>query len=289
MLTLLIGDLFIPDRVVDMPVKFRKLLSPNAPAVPLNAKISQVLCLGNITQSASTLRFLHELSPFFSVVRGEFDDVNLVSQQLALLDGKSDLLVPFYKVVSADNFRIGLTAGYQIVPRNDPLLLLAFAREIDVDILVWGGTHRVEAYTLDGKFFINPGSATGAFSMNWPDIDEDEDEDEDDDEAKGDANSDESESNTNTDSVPGAESKVDETVEETKGDKTKDTNKDEGSGSDVVAETDKEADEEFDSSHLSSTLPSFCLLDTNTSRCTLYIYTHVNGEVKVDKVLYLKE
>ncbi|OBA19130.1 hypothetical protein METBIDRAFT_46444 [Metschnikowia bicuspidata var. bicuspidata NRRL YB-4993] len=247
MLSLLIGDLFIPDRAVDIPSKFRKLLSPNAPAVPSNAKISQVLCLGNITQSTSTLRFLHDLSPFFSAVRGEFDDVNLVSQQLALLDAKNDSTLPLYRVVKADNFRIGFTSGHQIVPRNDPLLLLAFAREIDVDILVWGGTHRVEAYTLDGKFFISPGSATGAYSMNWPDLDEEEDEY----------------------SLDGNE----------------EANADKTSASNAVDQDETN----FDSSHLSSSLPSFCLLDTHTSRCTLYIYTYGNDEVKVDKVLYLKD
>ena len=47
---------------------------------------------------------------------------------------------------------------------------------MDVDVLCWGGTCKFEAYEMEGKFFVNPGSATGAVS--W--IDEtlgDEDED----------------------------------------------------------------------------------------------------------------
>jgi vacuolar protein sorting-associated protein 29 len=36
---------------------------------------------------------------------------------------------------------------------------------MDVDVLLWGGTHKFEAYELEGKFFVNPGSATGAMSM----------------------------------------------------------------------------------------------------------------------------
>lgn len=32
---------------------------------------------------------------------------------------------------------------------------------------MWGGTHRFEAYELEGRFFINPGSATGAISGGW--------------------------------------------------------------------------------------------------------------------------
>ena len=38
---------------------------------------------------------------------------------------------------------------------------------MDVDVLLWGGTHKFEAYELEGKFFVNPGSATGAISTGW--------------------------------------------------------------------------------------------------------------------------
>jgi vacuolar protein sorting-associated protein 29 len=41
---------------------------------------------------------------------------------------------------------------------------------MDVDVLCWGGTCRFEAYEMEGKFFINPGSATGAPS--WSDGEE---------------------------------------------------------------------------------------------------------------------
>lgn len=43
---------------------------------------------------------------------------------------------------------------------------------MDVDVLLWGGTHKFEAYELEGKFFVNPGTATGAFSTSWQAIDE---------------------------------------------------------------------------------------------------------------------
>jgi len=38
---------------------------------------------------------------------------------------------------------------------------------MDVDVLLWGGTHKFEAYEMEGKFFVNPGSATGAMSTGW--------------------------------------------------------------------------------------------------------------------------
>lgn len=253
MLTLAIGDLFIPDRVIQIPPKFVKLLAPNAGSVPSNPKISLVICLGNITQSSETLNFLYNLSPTLDVVRGEFDDYVVLSQQLQNLSGKKTAVsLPFYKVVTVDNFRIGFTSGYQIVPKSDPLSLLAFAREINVDILIWGGTHKVEAYTLDGKFFINPGSATGAVNFEWPEKDEEDEEEEEDDE------------------------------------KNDETEKAEENEEEKLPQENDAVDEDLEVD-LASSIPSFCLLDTQGSKCTLYIYTYVNGEVKVDKVMYQKE
>lgn len=44
---------------------------------------------------------------------------------------------------------------------------------MDVDILLWGGTHRFEAFEMEGRFFVNPGSATGALSTGyWPEGEE---------------------------------------------------------------------------------------------------------------------
>jgi len=35
---------------------------------------------------------------------------------------------------------------------------------LDCDILITGHTHKFEAYEQEGKFYVNPGSATGAYS-----------------------------------------------------------------------------------------------------------------------------
>lgn len=71
------------------------------------------------------------------------------------------------KVVQHGNMRIGFTHGYTVIPQGDADALLITARQMDVDVLLWGGTHKFEAYELEGKFFVNPGSATGAFSTAW--------------------------------------------------------------------------------------------------------------------------
>jgi len=148
-LVLVIGDLFIPDRAPEIPAKFRKLLAPG--------KIGQVVCLGNITDK-ETYDFLRQTAPDLHIVKGDFDTE---AANLALS-----------KVVQHGGLRIGFTHGHTIIPQGDADALLIAARQMDVDILLWGGTHKFEAYELEGKFFVNPGSATGAFSSNWMAIDE---------------------------------------------------------------------------------------------------------------------
>lgn len=281
------GDLYIPDRAIDIPEKFRKLLSPNPASKPSNSKLSKVLCLGNVTSSWSTLQFLHNLSPSFHLVKGEFDDENVLSQQLLRLsdDVESSILqkhhsLPQCQVVSHDNLKIGFTNGYQVVPRNDPVSLLVLARELDADILIWGGTHKVEAYTLDGKFFINPGSLTGAFSFDWPEVEEQESEDE--------ANE-TKEKKEKKETKETKEDKKELTDDKEEKDEKKEL-KDEKPESDETKEDQESGtDANVLAEELSSSVPSFCLLDVRESSCTVYIYTYLNDEVKVDKVSYHKE
>ncbi|KAL8996504.1 MAG: hypothetical protein Q9188_006554 [Gyalolechia gomerana] len=143
-LVLVIGDLFIPDRAPDIPAKFKKLLTPG--------KIGQILCLGNLTDK-ETYEFLRQLAPDLQIVKGNFD---VDAPNLALS-----------KIVTHGSLRIGFTHGHSIIPPGDADSLLISARHMDVDVLLWGGTHKFEAYELEGKFFVNPGSATGAFSTGW--------------------------------------------------------------------------------------------------------------------------
>lgn len=58
--------------------------------------------------------------------------------------------------------------GHQVVPPGDPAALSALARSMGADILVSGHTHKFDAFRRDGRFFINPGSATGAWSADQP-------------------------------------------------------------------------------------------------------------------------
>ncbi|KAI6250217.1 Vacuolar protein sorting-associated protein 29 [Erysiphe necator] len=143
-LVLVIGDLHIPDRAIDIPAKFKKLLTPG--------KIGQTLCLGNLTDKP-TFEYLRSIAPDLKIVKGRYD-----------VDATS---LPLSQVVTHGLLRIGFLEGFTTVAPLETDLLLAEANKLDVDVLCWGGTHRFDAYELENKFFVNPGSATGAFPTTW--------------------------------------------------------------------------------------------------------------------------
>ncbi|OXB44415.1 hypothetical protein B1J92_E04422g [Nakaseomyces glabratus] len=254
MLVLALSDAHIPDRAVDLPSKFKKLLS-------IPDKISQVAVLGNSSNSSEFLKFVTDITPNVHIVRGEFDRATIPAihtdkmpvvktpgQERTIKSNRVEL--PMNAVITQGEFRIGCCSGYTVVPKNDPVSLLTLARQLDVDILLWGGTYNVEAYTLEGKFFINPGSCTGAFNTDWPVF---------------------SDILGNTDVKK----------EETKTDDSSSKSKDAKNGPDHLYVSDLDIN--------GANVPSFCLLDIQGSTCTLYIYLYVDGEVKVDKVIFEKQ
>ena len=75
--------------------------------------------------------------------------------------------LPLSQVVTHGSLRIGFLEGFTMVAPMETDLMLAEANKLDVDVLCWGGTHRFDAFEFENKFFVNPGSATGAFSTGW--------------------------------------------------------------------------------------------------------------------------
>jgi vacuolar protein sorting-associated protein 29 len=143
--------------------QFKKLLTPG--------KIGQILCLGNLT-SPSVYTFLRNLAPDLQLVKGDFD-ISISAPtppnpNTAYAPPTEQPSIPtaLSKVVTHGGLRIGFTHGHTIVPPGDPDSLLIAARQMDVDVLCWGGTCEFSAYEMEGKFFINPGSATGAVSWS---------------------------------------------------------------------------------------------------------------------------
>ncbi|KAM9118163.1 vacuolar protein sorting-associated protein 29-like isoform 1-T1 [Pangshura tecta] len=139
-LVLVLGDLHIPHRCNSLPAKFKKLLVPG--------KIQHILCTGNLCTKES-YDYLKTLAGDVHVVRGDFDE---------------NLNYPEQKVVTVGQFKIGLIHGHQVIPWGDTASLALLQRQLDVDILISGHTHKFEAFEHENKFYINPGSATGAYN-----------------------------------------------------------------------------------------------------------------------------
>jgi len=148
-LVLVIGDMHVPSRAHQIPAKFKALLVPG--------KIHTVFCTGNLC-TKEMYDYLRGIATDVHVVRGEFDE------------GQAAQSWPESKVVQIEKFRIGMCHGHNIVPWGDHDALAMVQRQLDCDILITGHTHNFESFEKDGKFFINPGSATGAFSPCTPDV-----------------------------------------------------------------------------------------------------------------------
>ena len=58
--------------------------------------------------------------------------------------------------------------GHQVLPWGNLDDLTSIQRELDCDILLSGHTHCFDLKNKDGKFYLNPGSISGAFSSLNP-------------------------------------------------------------------------------------------------------------------------
>lgn len=132
-----IGDLHIPERAKDIPVWIRKIIIKERPDL--------ILCTGDLT-SSTPMQFLSLLAPV-KRVKGNMDDAEL----------------PKRETVEAGGKRIGLVHGTEVHPRGDVEQLFRIAKEMGVDVLVHGHTHKLDAGEYRGILFVNPGSATGAW------------------------------------------------------------------------------------------------------------------------------
>ncbi|WFD44511.1 Vacuolar protein sorting-associated protein 29 [Malassezia psittaci] len=124
---------------------------------------------------------------------------------------------------------------------------------MDVDLLLSGYTHKFEAYGQDGRFFLNPGSATGAWTMETP--------------------------------APEPNSEVPVESQAT----ADTTSSDQNGSSTNKTQTQPPSDKQLEAqSAIPNTNPSFALLDIQGPVVVIYIYQLINDEVKVDKLEYRK-
>ena len=138
-LVLVVGDMFVPQRSPDINEQFKSILIPN--------KLQHVLSLGNIG-SRESYDWLKSLSSDFHTVKGDYDEGD----------------IPEKKVVQIGEFKIGMIHGHQVLPWGDIDALTNVQRELGCDILLSGHTHQIGIKAKDKKFYINPGSISGAFS-----------------------------------------------------------------------------------------------------------------------------
>lgn len=92
-----------------------------------------------------------------------------IAPDLKIVKGRMDVeatSLPLSQVVTHGSLRVGFVEGFTLVS-SEPDVLLAEANRLDVDVLCWGGTHRFDAFEYMDKFFVNPGSATGAYTTSW--------------------------------------------------------------------------------------------------------------------------
>jgi len=235
-LVLCIGDLHIPYRTHDIPAAFRRLLTPG--------KITQVLSTGNICDRETYEWLAGIVGGMGGVkgVRGGWDENPALPPSL---------------VVSHPPLRIGVIQGHQAVPLGDTDALSSIARKLDVDVLFSGGTHRFEAFEYEGRFFINPGSATGAYCGIW-----------------------------NSAPAPSAPKEEPPADEEKKGPVENGETKADSAAAPTPASVPAPATQS--SLEPASPIPSFALLDIQGAVIVTYVYQLVDGEVKVEKIEYRK-
>ncbi|SPO25423.1 related to VPS29 - involved in vacuolar protein sorting [Ustilago trichophora] len=265
MLVLVIGDLHIPFRAHDLPAKFKKLLVPG--------KIQQIICTGNVCNT-DYLHYLRTIAGDVHLVKGDYDD---------------NPHFPSSLILNHPPLRIGVLHGHQVVPAGDTQSLAAVARAMDVDILLTGHTHRFEAFELEGRFFVNPGSATGAWHATWPLRDP----------ASVAALAEKAAAKA-TEDAAAADKKADKKVDDAKAKKNAkasdskkadDAAKDKASDSTKEGETNKHGqheDEEEEAKEAPGPVPSFALLDIQGAVVVTYVYQLIDGDVKVEKIEYRK-
>ena len=145
-LVLVLGDAHIPHRASAIPPKFKELLIPN--------RLSAIICTGNLV-AKEQIEYLRTLASEIHFVRGDFDE----NQNL-----------PETKTCVINGWKIGICHGHQIVPWGDKEALGILQRQLDCQILVTGHTHEHQVSNADDKYFINPGSITGAWSPSSEEI-----------------------------------------------------------------------------------------------------------------------
>lgn len=147
-LILIIGDAYIPSRIGSIPEEVKQVFENN------RHKFSRIICTGNFGRMEE-YEFLKSLLPKgkelnFHCVKSDFQETKLS--------------FPEKIQIKSNDFKIGVINGYQIVPWGDLTSLNSLSKQLECDIMISGFTHIRGVYNFEDKYFLNPGTFTGAFS-----------------------------------------------------------------------------------------------------------------------------
>ena len=195
-----------------------------------------------------------------------------------------------------------------------------------MDLLVTGHTHRFDAFEKEGRFFVNPGSATGAWSSVWP-VKEGEENEESEEKKEGEeGKTKEVKAKEENNPVAASDDKVEpKKEEEKKSDESAPNSSKEKAEAKAVGSEGKEGTEEKDKetakpvqqaepkaapdptpsfacktqrrsvplsvefSLTLSILYSLTVLDVQGPVVVTYVYQLIDGEVKVEKMEFRKK
>ncbi len=145
---LIMGDVHIPNRIDSLPPEITNILEEN------KNKFNRIICTGNFGNMENYNYFKSLLGKDyqfnFNCVKNDFQDTSLS--------------FPETLTIKSNEYKIGVINGYQIVPWGDLTTLSSYSKKLECDILISGFTHIRGVYNFEGKYFINPGTITGAFS-----------------------------------------------------------------------------------------------------------------------------
>lgn len=145
---LVVGDTWVPQRASGVPEVFRKMFTPG--------RIHKTLITGGVG-----------CKEMFDYLRTIAAEVHCTATDV---DRQWTDRFPETAIITVEGLRIGLIHGHQVVPVGDKDSLAAVQREMDVDVLVSGGTHHPKYFEFDSHLFINPGSLSGADGFAETDI-----------------------------------------------------------------------------------------------------------------------
>jgi vacuolar protein sorting-associated protein 29 len=134
-LVLVTGNLFIPDRVNEIPSELKTLIE--------SKKYNHVISTGNLGNKEQ-YKWLSSLGKI-TAVGGLSDEVEKPSSD----------------IVKIGDFKIGILN--QTIP-NDIQSLSSKLAELDTDMLIHGSTCNSSVLKYEGKYFLCPGSLTGSYS-----------------------------------------------------------------------------------------------------------------------------